>query len=188
MNLNLNDIVTLMQTRGSRQYGAEAVSQTEHALQCASLAEQAGAPAELVTAALLHDLGHLVHDLGDDPAVRGTDDLHQYRALPFLRETFPEAVLAPIRLHVDAKRYLCTAEPGYWDTLSFASRRSLELQGGIYTLEQAEAFIALPWAPDAVSLRRWDDLAKVPGLATPALAHFATIMATCREPSSAAAQ
>ena len=180
MSLSLEDIVALMQTRGSRQYGAEAVSQAEHALQCASQGEQAGAPAALVTAALLHDLGHLVHDLGDDPAKRGTDDLHQFLALPFLRATFPEAVLAPIRLHVDAKRYLCTAEAGYWDILSFASRRSLELQGGVYTLEQAEAFIAQPHAADAVALRRWDDEAKVAGLETPDLDHFAQIMRTCR--------
>jgi len=187
MSLSIEDIVALFESRGSGMYGAEAVSQLEHALQAAALAEAAGATAELTTAALLHDLGHLLHDLGDDPAVRGTDDVHQFLALPFLRGTFPEQVLAPIRLHVDAKRYLCAAEPGYWDTLSFASRRSLELQGGVYTLEQAETFIALPWANDAVSLRRWDDMAKVPNLTTPALGHFADIMAACREPASAAA-
>jgi phosphonate degradation associated HDIG domain protein len=188
MSLSIEDIVALFESRGSKMYGAEAVSQLEHALQAATQAETAGATAELTTAALLHDLGHLLHDLGNDPAVRGTDDVHQFVVLPFLRETFPEQVLAPIRLHVDAKRYLCATDPGYWDTLSFASRRSLELQGGIFTPEQADDFIALPWAPDAVSLRRWDDLAKVPGLATPALEHFAAIMISCREPSSAVAQ
>lgn len=186
MSLNVDDIVGLISSRGSRQYGSEAVSQCEHALQCAALAEAAGASPELITAALLHDLGHLVHDLGDDPAQRGTDDVHQFQALPFLRGVFPESVLAPIRLHVDAKRYLCAAEPGYWDILSAASRRSLELQGGIYTLEQAETFIAQPGAHDAVSLRRWDDGAKVPGLATPGLDHYADIMRACRLPAMTA--
>jgi phosphonate degradation associated HDIG domain protein len=187
MSLSIEDIVALFRTRGDGMYGAEEVSQTEHALQCAALAEAAGASAELTVAAMLHDLGHLLHDLGSDPAVRGTDDVHQYLVLPFLRSTFPETVLAPIRLHVDAKRYLCTTEPGYWDTLSFASQRSLELQGGAYTLEQAESFIAQPGARDAVALRRWDDLAKTPGLATPGLEHFAVIMAACQEQSSVVA-
>ncbi len=185
MSMSIDEIVDLMGNRGGRQYGSEAVSQIDHALQCAVLAEASGASPELITASLLHDLGHLVHDLGDDPAKRGTDDVHQYQALPFLRGVFPDAVLAPIRLHVDAKRYLCAAEPGYWDILSFASRRSLELQGGIYTMEQAETFIAQPGAHDAVSLRRWDDEAKVPGLATPGLAHYAEIMRACRLPVAA---
>ena len=186
MSLNVDEIVALLEARGSRMYGAEDVSQIGHALQCAALAEAAGASPALITASLLHDLGHLVHELGDDPAARGTDDVHQYQALPFLRATFPEAVLAPIRLHVDAKRYLCAAEPGYWDLLSFASRRSLEMQGGIYTLEQTEAFIAQPGAHDAVSLRRWDDKAKVRGLATPGLDHYAEIMRSCQSPRVAA--
>lgn len=180
MSLAIDDIVMLFETRGGTMYGAEAVSQVEHALQAGMLAEATGASRELVTAAVLHDLGHLVHKMGDDPAAQGTDDVHQYLALPFLRATFPEAVLAPIRLHVDAKRYLCAAEPGYWDTLSFASKRSLELQGGIYSEEEAEAFIAQVFAHDAVALRRWDDQAKVLALETPDISHFATIMRSIR--------
>lgn len=187
MSITIDEIVQLLETRGQKQYGAEAVSQLEHALQCASLAEGAGAPASLVTAALLHDLGHLLHDLGADPAARGTDDVHQYIALPFLRGVFPDEVLEPIRLHVDAKRYLCAVEPGYHEALSFASKRSLELQGGTYTPEQAQTFIALAGAEDAVSLRRWDDLAKVPGLKTAGLDHFASIMAQCRGAAAVAA-
>lgn len=181
MSLAIDAIITLFETRGEKMYGAEAVSQVEHALQCGTLAEADGASPELITAAVLHDLGHLVHELGDDPAAQGADDVHQYLALPFLRATFPEAVLAPIRLHVDAKRYLCSAEPGYWDTLSFASKRSLELQGGIYSVEQAEAFIAQAYAHDAVALRRWDDQSKVPALETPDVGHFATIMRSIRQ-------
>jgi phosphonate degradation associated HDIG domain protein len=176
MSLSINQIVTLFETRGSTQYGAEAVSQIEHALQCAMLAERAEADGTLVTASLLHDLGHLLHSLGDDPAAGGVDDVHQFIALPFLRSVFPESVLGPIRLHVDAKRYLCAVEPGYWEALSPASKRSLELQGGIYSPAEAQSFMDQAFAEDAVNLRRWDDRAKTPGLPTPPLSHFATVM------------
>jgi len=176
MSLSIEDIEQLLVSRGGRQYGAEAVNQLEHALQCAMLAERAGEAPELVTASLLHDLGHLLHDMGDDPAAEGVDDVHQFIALPFLRHVFPESVLAPIRLHVDAKRYLCAVEPGYWEALSPASKRSLELQGGIYSPAEAQSFMDQDFAEDAVNLRRWDDQAKTPGLPTPPLAHFATAM------------
>ena len=98
--------------------------------------------------------------------------MHQYRILPFLRPLFDEAVLAPIRLHVDAKRYLCAVDPTYCATLSADSVRSLALQGGIFSPPEAVQFIARPYAADAVRLRRWDDLAKCAGLATPDYAHF----------------
>lgn len=175
MALTVEEITRLLGAKGQRQYGREAVSQLEHALQCAQLAEQAQESAETVVAALLHDLGHLLAAQPADEAVRAQqqrDDLHQYIALPFLRGRFAPAVLEPIRLHVDAKRYLCAVDAAYWDTLSPASKRSLELQGGVYTQPQAQRFIAQPFAAEAVRLRRYDDLAKVPGQATPPLAHY----------------
>lgn len=180
MSLSIDEIVRLFETRGGQQYGGEAVSQVEHALQCAALAEQSRAAPNLVTAALLHDLGHLLHELGDEPADQGIDDVHQFIALPFLRKVFPETVLAPIRLHVDAKRYLCAVEPGYWEALSPASKRSLELQGGTYSPAEAQVFMDQPYAQDGVHLRRWDDLAKTHGLATPDLAHFSKSMQASR--------
>jgi predicted HD phosphohydrolase len=48
----------------------------------------------------------------------------------------------------------------------------LKLQGGTFSDEQAQAFIARPGAPDAVRLRIWDDLAKTAGAPTPPLSHF----------------
>ncbi|TJZ65441.1 phosphonate degradation HD-domain oxygenase [Chitiniphilus eburneus] len=177
MALSLADIHRLITRRGEEYYGAEGVSQREHALQCAELAEKAGASPALITAALLHDLGHLVHEMGDDPAAEGVDDVHQFLALPFLRPLFGDDVLEPIRLHVDAKRYLCAAQPGYRGMLSFASQRSLDLQGGTMTQSAAAEFIARPYAADAVRLRQWDDLAKVPGKATPSLEHYLAIAA-----------
>jgi len=170
--LSLNDIEQLFADRGGEQYAGEGVTQLEHALQSAQLAEAEGADDELVTAALLHDLGHLLHDLGDTPTLQGIDDIHQFRALPFLRGLFGDAVLDAIRLHVDAKRYLCAMRPGYFAALSDDSKRSLGLQGGIFNEAQAEAFIAQPGAAQAVRLRVWDDQAKAAGLATPPLAHY----------------
>lgn len=170
--LDLAGIEQLFAAKGHAQYDGEPVTQLEHALQSAHLAEQAGAGSALIAAALLHDLGHLLHGLPGSPTLQGVDDVHQYRCLPFLRDLFGEATLAPIRLHVDAKRYLCTREPGYLESLSPDSARSLALQGGPFDERQAQAFEALPYAQDALRLRRWDDEAKQEGAATPGLAHF----------------
>ena len=179
MALSLNDIEKLFQHRGHEQYSGEPVTQLEHALQAAFLGEQEGASDELVTAAFLHDLGHLLHDLGDTPSMHGVDDVHQYRVIPVLRNVFPQSVIDAIERHVDAKRYLCVARPAYYAGLSEDSKRSLQLQGGIFTQSQADEFIAQPGAPEAVRLRVWDDLAKNPGLQTPDLAHYMQTAKRC---------
>jgi len=170
--LTLADIERIFADRGGEQYAGEPVTQLEHALQTAERAEAEGASDELVTAALLHDLGHMLHDLGETPTLRGVDDVHQYRALPFLRGTFGPRVLDPIRMHVDAKRYLCAMRDGYFASLSEDSKRSLGLQGGIFNEGQAEAFISQPGAVDAVRVRLWDDAAKVANAPTSTLTHF----------------
>ncbi len=174
--LTLDEIETLFCQRGGEQYSGEPVTQLAHALQTAALAELDGADDELVTAALLHDLGHLVHGLstgpGDTPTLRGVDDLHQFQALPFLRGRFPDRVLGAIQAHVDAKRYLCASRPGYHDALSADSQRSLLLQGGVFNAAQAAAFITRPGAAEAVRVRLWDDQAKSADRPTPTLAHF----------------
>ncbi len=165
-------IVEILETNGAAQYGDEAVSQLQHALQCAHLAERSGAPDSLVAAALLHDFGHLIHKLGEDAAVRGIDDRHEALGRKYLARWFDEDVTAPIGLHVDAKRYLCATEPAYFDTLSPASVQSLELQGGPFSEAEAAAFIAQPHAQDALALRRWDEQAKDPGAVTPGLERY----------------
>jgi len=169
----------LFAARGAEQYTGEPVSHLEHALQCAWQAEQEGADDGLVTAALLHDLGHLLHDLGETPSAQGVDDVHQYRVVPFLRGLFPDAVIDAIQRHVSAKRYLCAARPKYYAALSEDSKRSLVLQGGVFSPEQAQAFLREPSASDAVRLRVWDDRAKKAGLATPDLAHFLHYASRC---------
>ncbi|MBO9355324.1 phosphohydrolase [Bordetella petrii] len=172
MAFTLQDIEQVFLERGHRYYDGEPVTQLQHALQTAALAEQAGASPHLITASLLHDLGHLIVDRPGTPSLDGLDDKHQYFVLPFLRGLFDASVLEPIRLHVEAKRYLCFVEPGYGARLSADSRRSLALQGGSFDAGQAVDFASLPGAPDAIRLRRWDDLAKVPRLATESLDHY----------------
>ncbi len=183
--MSISDICLLFARKGGRAYDGEPVTQLEHALQTATRAEQDGARPALVTAALLHDLGHLLNDQGESPTLRGIDDVHQFAALPFLRSLFPDEVLKPVSLHVDAKRYLCTTRPAYFESLSADSKRSLALQGGIFSSEEATAFIAQPFAGDAVRVRLWDDLAKVEGLATPPLAHFVVAMEAAQLRASA---
>ena len=153
----------------------ESVSALNHALQCAQLAEDARADARLVAAALLHDVGHFVaiDDIGEMDDV---DDVHELRGVAVLVRDFPPAVLEPIRLHVAAKRYLTAVEPAYLRGLSPASVHSLAQQGGPMSAAEAARFEALPFADDAVRLRRWDDLAKMPGRQTPPLAYYLALL------------
>jgi phosphonate degradation associated HDIG domain protein len=187
MALSIEQIIRLYTVEGAARYGMEAIDQQQHAFQCATLAEQAGARPQLVAAALLHDLGHLLHIAALETPDR--DELHEYRAIPFLRGEYPEAVIQPIRLHVAAKRFLCAADDGYRETLSPASRHSLELQGGPFDQAQVDAFLQEPHAMDAVALRRWDDQAKDPARITAGWAHFGKVLEQVRrrQPETAAA-
>lgn len=169
MALSIKDIRQLYEQHGGIAYSGEPVTQLEHALQTALLAEQANAGDDLVVAAFLHDLGHLLNLQGHSPTVQGIDDQHQYFALPFLRRVLPETVLEPIRLHVDAKRCLCAIDAQYFGKLSADSVRSLRLQGGAFDETEARAFLDKPHAEDAIRLRRWDDQAKIARLTTPGL-------------------
>ncbi len=165
-------ILGILETSGAEQYGDEAVSQLQHALQCAHLAECSGAPDPLVVAALLHDFGHLIHQLGEDAAERGIDARHEALGRKYLARWFGEEVTRPVGLHVDAKRYLCATDPAYFESLSPASVRSLELQGGPFSEAEAAAFIARPHAHDALAVRRWDDRAKDPNAVIPGLDRY----------------
>ncbi|GAB3764254.1 HD domain-containing protein [Ramlibacter monticola] len=174
MPLTVDQIIRLYRTEGAVRDGIKNISQEQHALQCAQLAEQAGAGPQLVAAALLHDLGHLLQPAARDEAA--FDDLHEFRVQPFLRNVFPRAVLDPILLHVRAKRYLCALSASYWDRLSSASKRSLELQGGPLRTREIELFLREPHAMDAVALRQWDDQARSPTRRTPGWDHYRRVL------------
>jgi gamma-butyrobetaine dioxygenase len=165
-------IIDLFALRGAAAYHGEAVSQVEHALQAADLAEREGAPDALVVAALLHDVGHLLHGQDEDLANRGVDGRHEVAGCAWLAKHFGPEVTQPIRLHVAAKRYLCAVSASYLDGLSPASRLSLSLQGGAMNAQEQAEFERDRAHGDAVRLRHWDDQAKVPGLPVPGLDHY----------------
>ena len=165
-------ILHLFAKKGAAAYHGEDVSQEEHALQAAELAQRESAPDRLVAAALLHDLGHLLDGQDEDLAERGLDGCHEEAGCAWLSRHFGPEVTEPIRLHVDAKRYLCAVDPSYLAGLSPASRLSLELQGGPMTLAEIAEFEGNPFFRDAVRLRHWDDTAKVPGLPVPGPSHY----------------
>ncbi len=168
----VTEIIRLLDEVGTGAYFGERVTEAEHALQAAHLARQAGAANDLVAAALLHDVGHLLHDLGEDFTEKGIDDRHETGGAAWLARHFGPSVTEPIRMHVDAKRYLCAVEPGYWGALSEGSQQSLEVQGGRFSAAEAKRFIERPFAVDAVALRRWDDGAKVEAWEVPALESY----------------
>jgi phosphonate degradation associated HDIG domain protein len=168
----IDEIIDLFQRHGDAAYHGEAISQTEHALQSAALAEWQGAPDTLVVAALLHDIGHLLDGQDEDLADRGLDGRHEEAGCSWLAAHFGPKVTEPIRLHVAAKRYLCAVEPAYLAGLSPASRLSLSLQGGPLEAEKCADFESNPLYHDAIRLRHWDDTAKVPGLKVPGLEYY----------------
>ena len=168
----VSKLLHLLEKKGSNiQYGNENVTQLEHALQCAELAEKNNFSKEIITAALLHDIGHLLYE-DKDPIHQGIDGYHENLGADFLSSYFGEEVTLPIRAHVDSKRYLSVSEDGYYDLLSEASKESLAVQGGPFTKEEAEAFINKPHMKEAVELRRFDDQAKILNKSTPNLEHF----------------
>ena len=171
-------IVRLLNEQGGSMYGGEQVTQVEHALQCAALAQRSGASTALVVAALLHDVGHLLQASPSVPRT-GVDDLHEELAAHWLAVRFGPEVVEPVRLHVAAKRFLCATDPVYFGRLSLPSQQSLKLQGGPMSTSEVGKFLAHPHYRDAVLLRRWDDEAKIVGKETRAVEYYTAAIAEC---------
>jgi phosphonate degradation associated HDIG domain protein len=169
---DVGGVLSLYERWGDDRYDEE-IAQLEHALQTAALAADAGASDELVVAALLHDIGHLLAlELAGGDADRTRDLRHEAIGARHLANLFPPEVTAPIALHVRAKRYLCAVDVDYHAGLSDGSRRSLQLQGGPFGPGEVAAFERLPGWSQAVELRRWDDRGKVDGLVVQSLADY----------------
>ena len=166
--------------RKGQSFYDESVTQLEHALQCANQARiNDGAPTQIASA-LLHDLGHFLLDEHNADKAFLADDLnHEAIGADFLEPFFPDAVTTPVRLHVPAKRYLCTTDAAYYNGLSEASKRSLRLQGGVMSEDERLAFERIPHFEDALQLRRWDDLAKVKNLETSGLETYRGVVQSC---------
>ena len=167
-----DEIIGIFERQGGAAYFGEPVSQLEHALQAAYHAESEKSPQWLVVAALLHDIGHLLHDMPEHVADLGIDARHESLGQAWLARSFGPEITAPVSLHVAAKRYLCATDPAYLELLSPASIQSLALQGGSFSAAEAAEFEQRPFAREAVRLRRWDDLAKIPGMEVPGLEHY----------------
>lgn len=173
MSTIIDRIIETFDKYGDELYeGGERVTQRQHALQTAYFIRQDGGSDTLIAAALLHDYGHLLHDLPDNIATRDTDGKHEEIGAAYLERYFVPAVTEPGRLHVAAKRYLCATDPDYFKTLSPVSIRSLRLQGGPFTQEEVREFDALPYCEGAIRLRRCDEMGKDPDLQTPDLEFY----------------
>jgi len=157
----IDDVMSLLQTKGIKETSDGQASQLDHALQTAHLAQSENAPPNLVVAALLHDVGHMLTE-ASDPA-------HAKVGHAWVAQHFPPEVSEPVRLHVDAKRYLSATNRSYLEQLSPTSVRSLHAQGGPMTDAELDAFEEEVHYGNAVKLRHWDDRAKTEKLAPPPL-------------------
>lgn len=154
----IEKIHTLYTTQGNKPYG-ESISQLQHAIQVAKLAEKNNADEFLIAAALLHDIGHLLYS--EEIIDWNLNDRHELLGASLLMDIFGDKVAEPVKLHVMAKRYLCGVDQGYNDGLSLASRESLQLQGGVIgDSHKRSIFERNPYFEQAISLRYWDDEGK----------------------------
>lgn len=161
-----------MKERGQENY-EEDVSQYQHSLQTACLAHRSEVDEVMQTAALLHDIGHMLAE-DQEGEINPTliDDYHENMGASFLGEFFPLSVTEPIRLHVQAKRYMCSTDTAYFEGLSKASQKSFHLQGGAMSELEIKEFEANPFYQSAILLRKWDDQAKLVGLEIPEIEQY----------------
>ena len=165
-----DEIIEIFRVKGGEDYAGEEITQLEHACQAAQLAEQQGFDDEVILAALLHDLGHLLSDdEEDDMDGFGVKD-HEAVGANFLKEKgFSEKVTTLVNSHVAAKRYLCFANKRYFENLSEASKMTLAFQGGPMTEAEAKAFEQNPLKNLIIRMRTWDEEAKLTDVPVPSL-------------------
>lgn len=174
---NIVDFIgNIILRRGADSYLGEDVTMSEHMLQGAQLAEQAGAGDEAIAAILLHDIGHYTNEFPEDALEKGVNNFHDEAGARVLKKFFPKSVTDCVRQHVAAKRYLCAVDPEYFSRLSDASIHTLKLQGGAMTSDEVEQFESHPFLERIVQVRKWDDEGKVAGVKTPDYAYYAPLL------------
>ena len=173
-----DEVLALYEARGAGAYFGERVSMKEHQLQAAWFGQMEGAPAPLILAGLLHDVGHLLETVPDDLADWTSDAHHEEIGARWLAARFGPEISEPVRLHVAAKRYLCATDASYFRQLSPASVHTLKLQGGPMSTEETRAFELERYCREAVRVRHWDDQGKVAGLRVPPLEAYLDMLNT----------
>ena len=163
MHPKVAEILSVYTECGDADYIGEPVSQLAHMLQAAYFAQESGADSELILAAFFHDVGHLCADK-DAQQMSGLGVLnHEHVGAQFVLERgCSKRVAELVAGHVQAKRYLCWSKPSYLNTLSQASRQTLDFQGGPMNEREARIFEESPYFKDILRLRVWDERAKVP--------------------------
>ncbi len=165
----VNEIFDLYAKHGAEEYAGEKVSQLEHMVQAAQLAMEGGYDDEVVLAAFLHDVGHLLPITHPEESMDGYGMMdHEKVGADFLRKVgFSDRMCRLIASHVNAKRYLTWKYPEYYNQLSGASKKTLEYQGGRMEEKEALAFEADPLFDLYIQMRRWDEAAKIENLPVP---------------------
>lgn len=171
-----DEVFAIYSARGAAAYFGEPVSVTEHGLQAAHFAQLEQAPQQLVIAALLHDIGHLVVETPDDIEEWTSDVHHERVGSSWLAKRFGLEVSEPVRLHVPAKRYLCATRESYLKKLSPASVLTLKLQGGAMSPAEVNRFEAEPFFRQAIRVREWDDEGKIAGLKTAGMLDYRALL------------
>lgn len=170
MEKTIQEIKNIFTQKGGEAYYGEKVSQFEHGAQCFLLALSEDQVIDMQVAAFLHDIGHMI-DASDSQDMDGFGNKdHELIAKNWLKERgFSEKIQTVVYNHVEAKRYLCFADKNYYDSLSDASKKTLEFQGGIMDENEAKAFREAPYFEESLLLRKWDDLGKIPNTPLPEL-------------------
>jgi phosphonate degradation associated HDIG domain protein len=169
-----DEIMTMYKRHGGNEYAGEKVTQLEHMVQASQLAEQQGYDEEVILAAFLHDIGHIcVAAQGDSEMGEYGIKNHEEIAAHFLADKrFSKKIIRLVGAHVDAKRYLTYRYPEYYEQLSEASKKTLEYQGGKMSAEEAIMFEKDPLFDLIIQMRKWDEEAKIEGLAVPELDYY----------------
>lgn len=168
----VDELRVLMETRGTEPYG-ENVSIATHCLLTAFAAEASGASESLIAACLMHDVGHWLDEPDDEYGIHSHGELGG----DWVAERFGPKVSEPVRLHVEAKRYLCSVDPSYHDHLSSASVYTLRKQGGPMSDIEVTEFTARAYFEDACKLRRLeDDFGKLTGIEEPSLDRYEALL------------
>lgn len=176
----VDELAEIFATKGFETFeGDRTVTQTSHGLQTAMIAEQEGATAEMIVAALLHDIGRIINPKDREITDNGGDAKHEEVGQKFLEPHFGPEVTMPIKWHVGAKRYLVATDPSYSKIVSPGSTRSMTGQGGVFEDEEAKTFIQQSFAREGVILRRWDDKAKSPDAITQPFDYFIPYIKAC---------